>query len=103
MGYKLTVSPAARDDLDGIFEYIAKKLYAPSAAQNLIGKLEKAFLSLRDAPYRCELSRNALLADKGYRKLVVNHYIALYLVDDTAKRIIVARVFYGAMDYGKFI
>ena len=101
--YNLKIAPAAGDDLDGIYAYISETLSAPMAAQNLIDKIENSFLSLCVAPYRCELSRNEALRGKGYRRLVVNNYVALYLVDDHTKQVIVARVFYGAMDYEKYI
>jgi plasmid stabilization system protein ParE len=103
MIYKLKVTPAAGDDIDDIYSYIAETLSAPMAAQNLINKIENSFLSLRDAPYRCELSRNEILGNKGYHRLVINTYVALYLIDDAEKQVSVARVFHGGMDYEKFV
>ena len=101
--YKFKVTPAAADDLDAIDTYITDTLYAPAAALNLMAEFEKSFCSLCAAPYRCELSRNESLREKGYRRLVVKNYVALYLVDDTEKLVIIARVFYGAMDYEKYV
>lgn len=101
--YSLKITPAAEEDLDGIYSYISKTLSAPVAAQNLRQKIKKRFLSLRDNPYQCELSRNEILAGKGYRRAVVDNFVGLYLVDDAKKLVIVARVFYGAMDYEKYL
>jgi len=101
--YKYKVTPAAADDLDAIDTYISDKLHAPVAARELLEEYEGQFCSLCDFPYRCELSCNPVLAEKGYRRLVVNNYVALYLVDEVAKLVIVARVFYGAMDYEKYV
>ena len=101
--YKYKLTPAAADDLDSIDTYITEKLHAPIAALNLMEDFERNFCLLCDHPYICELSRNPVLAEKGYRKLVVNNYVALYLVDEAEKRIIIARAFYGAMDYEKYV
>ncbi len=101
--YKLKVVPAAEGDLDEIFNYISNSLLAPGPAQNLMDKIENSTKKLCDFPYKCELSRNELLGQKGYRKLVVDSYVILYLIDEQSKIVIIARVFYGAMDYGKYI
>jgi len=101
--YKLKITPAAAGDLDVIDTYITDTLCAPVAAQDLMAEFDKSFHSLCDAPFRCELSRNAVLKEKGYRRLVVNNYVSLYLVDETRRRVIIARVFYGAMDYEKYM
>ncbi|NLK53162.1 MAG: type II toxin-antitoxin system RelE/ParE family toxin [Syntrophomonadaceae bacterium] len=65
--------------------------------------IEKAILSLCDFPYRCQYSRNEVLRDRGYRRLVIHKYVVLYAVDDDNKTVIVMRVFYGAMDYEKYV
>lgn len=101
--YKLRITPAAEEDLDAIFAYVAEKLNAPVAALNLLDAFDNGFRSLCDTPYRCELSRNETLASKGYRRMVVHNHVALYLVNEPAKMVIIARVFYGAMDYEKYI
>jgi addiction module RelE/StbE family toxin len=99
--FNYKVTPAAASDLDAIDTYITDVLCAPSAAINLMDEFEKQFRSLCGNPYRCELSRNPVLADKGYRRLVVKNYVCLYLVDDEI--VIIVRVFYGAMDYEKYV
>ncbi|MCL1806362.1 MAG: type II toxin-antitoxin system RelE/ParE family toxin [Oscillospiraceae bacterium] len=41
--YNLKVTPAAENDLDGIYLHISETLKAPVAAQNLMDKLERRF------------------------------------------------------------
>lgn len=101
--FKLKVTPAAEHDLDEIYTYITNSLVALSVADNLLEDIEKQILSLCDFPHRCEYSRNEILRDKGYRKLVIHNYVVLYLVDDKSKTVIVMRVFFGAMDYEKYL
>jgi len=100
---KLKITPAAAGDLDAIDTYITNTLFAPMAAQDLIADFDKSFRSLCDAPYRCELSRNATLREKGYRRVVIGNYVGLYLVDETKKLLIIAHIFYGAMDYERYV
>jgi len=97
--YAFKLSPKADRDLDEIYQYIFLELKNPKAADDLIDDFEKAFINLEKFPQSCPLSVNALLKRKGYRKLVVNNYIALYKLDVKRKLIIIMHVFYGAMDY----
>lgn len=101
--FQLKVTPAAEHDLDELYYYITNNLVAPQAVDNLLDDIEKQILSLCDFPHRCEYSRNEILRDKGYRKLIIHNYVVPYLVDDTSKTVIVVRVFYGAMDYEKYV
>lgn len=101
--FQLRVTPAAEHDLNEIYYHITNNLGAPQAADNLLDDIEKQILSLCDFQHRCEYSRNEILRDKGYRKLVIHNYVVLYLVDDKSKTVIVMRVFHGAMDYKKYI
>ena len=101
--YNYKITPAAADDLDAIDTYISKKLHNPVAALDLMDEFERQFCSLCDFPYRCELSRNPILAEKGYRRLAVNNYVALYLVNEAEQLVIIARVFYGAMKYEEYV
>ena len=101
--YKLKITEAAFDDLDAIYKYIDEQLLEPVIAQNITDEIEKQIRSLTDFPHRCALSRNELLAKKGYRILVVKNYVAPYLVNESPKQVIVARVFHGSMDYEKYI
>jgi len=101
--YKLKITSAAENDLNEIYNYISNSVLATIPAQNLMEKIENSIQKLCEFPYKCELSRNELLRQKGYRKLVVDNYVAMYLVDEQSKAVKIARVFYGAMDYQKYI
>lgn len=101
--YKLKFTFSAEFDLNEIYIYISNNLSAPETAQRLMGRMEDSINKLCAFPFQCELSRNELLRAKGYRKLVVESYIVLYLVDEESKTVIIARVFYGSMDYDKYI
>jgi len=97
------VSDSAERDLEEILAYIAVKLDNPKAAANFADALDDKYAQLEDYPLLFELSRNAGLAAKGYRRFVINNYIALYLVDEDRHEVIISRIFYGKQNYTKYI
>jgi len=101
--FKFKLSPKAVRDIEKIFRYIFFELKNPKAASDLLDDFEKAFIRLEAFPESCPISCNAVLKQKGYRKLVVNNYIALYKLDNKRKLITVMHIFYGAMNYEKLV
>ena len=101
--YKLSIMPRAAIDLDSIFAYISNELSSPKAAQNLMLKVHNSFMRLRDVPESCPLCQDEILLAKGYRKLVVNNYIALYTVNHETRAVVVMRVFHGRQDYASYL
>ncbi|MDR3288070.1 MAG: type II toxin-antitoxin system RelE/ParE family toxin [Peptococcaceae bacterium] len=101
--YKVKFTPLANNDMDGMYEYIFDTLSAPMAAENLIEEIEKKIKRLADMPSSCPAVDDELLQAKGYRKLVVKNYIALYMVSDAEKLVTIMRVVYGMSDYEKNI
>jgi toxin ParE1/3/4 len=43
------------------------------------------------------------LKAKGYRKLFIHEYIALYTVDEQKKKVLIIRIIYGKRDYLKLL
>jgi addiction module RelE/StbE family toxin len=97
--YDLKIMPLAEEDLDGIFDYIANTLEAPVAANRLMMAIEKAMQSPRTSPRIGPKCRDEALNKKGYRKLIVDDYIAFYLVNDEERTVTVMRVIYGRRNY----
>ena len=101
--YMLSIMPRAAIDLDNIFTFISIELSSPKAAKNLMLMIEKSFMRLRDMPESCPLCQDEILFAKGYRKLVVSNYIALYTVNHETRAVIVMRVFHGRQDYASYL
>ena len=97
--YKLTEQAAL--EFEKIVEYLCVKLKSPQAASNF----EKEFLRLIDPaceqPEILPLSQHSRLAKLGYRKLLINRYIALYTYRDNV--IIVAHIFHQTQDYARLV
>ena len=82
MAYKVTISDSANHDLDEILTYISKTLANPKAAADFAAELEEKYTELETHPFLFEISRNARLAQRGYRRFVIGSYVALYLVNE---------------------
>jgi plasmid stabilization system protein ParE len=58
-------------------------------------KIEKAILNLKDMAHSHPKCLDETLNKKGYRKLIINNYIAFYTIDEEEKTVLVMRVLYG--------
>ena len=101
--YKFRITPACAADLEGIFRYISESASEPLAAMQLMEEIYHAFRKACDFPELHPLSQDENLKRRGYRKLVIKNYIALYLIDEKHRTVIYARTFYGGRDYSKLI
>ncbi len=90
---KISFEPAARDELNDIFEWIAKD--SPGAARRLIRRIEEK-IGLLAVPNLAYLGRPGLV--EGTRELIENPYIIIYKVDERSREIVVISVVHGARD-----
>ncbi|UMZ74524.1 type II toxin-antitoxin system RelE/ParE family toxin [Natranaerofaba carboxydovora] len=101
--FNLKVTPAAYADLDNIYKYIVNDLYNRPAAENLIDKIEEAFLRLREFPFFCNLVEDEILKNKGYRKLIIENYVGFYIINEEKNEVIIMRVLYSKQKYEDII
>lgn len=97
--YRLKITPIASQDLDEIYSYIATELFNGNAAENLMGKIEKSIMGLKDFPLSYNFVADEILRQKGYRKLVIDNYIAFYIVNEEEKQVVIMRVLNGRQKY----
>ncbi|WP_326839059.1 type II toxin-antitoxin system RelE/ParE family toxin [Clostridium aromativorans] len=64
-----------------------------------MSNFESKILRLKDFPYSCSLVIDETLKQRGYRKLIIDNYIAFYLVDDNKQQVIIMRILYGARNH----
>jgi len=93
--YEIIITPAAANDLEEIFRYIATELLDPQTATNLCDKIELEILNLdtmsdRHPPYKKEpwLSR-------GLRFFPVGNFLVFYINRESDCTVHVLRVMYG--------
>ena|SRR5450631_2711164 len=90
---RATFDPAAREELDGIFAFIAKD--NPRAALELILRIEAKVMRL-ESPQLTHMGRPGLV--EGTRELLEWPYIIVYKVFEGRDEIVVVSVVHGAQD-----
>ena len=89
--YKVKIYPAAKRDLQQIVDYL-NTLSAQAAL-----RYYEQISSLSHMPFRCPRPRDAALAAKGYRYLLVEKYLVFYVVvGDTVQ---IRRILYARRNY----
>ena len=101
--YAVNYSGEALDDLRAIYAYIANALLVPSTAAAQVERIRKEVRSLNFMPARYTLVDWEPWHSMGMHQLPVDNYVAYYLVDDAAKTVTVARIFYGGRDIEEII
>jgi addiction module RelE/StbE family toxin len=93
--YELLIFPSAQQDWQDIVDYVNG--LSPSAALKLYDEIVSGIGSLECLPLRCPLLKIPELRLKGYRLLVVQNYLVLYIVK--GKTVEIRRIMYGRRRY----
>ena len=101
--YEVTYLPLARQDMVDIVRYIGHDLNNPQAAGRLSEKLVEAVERLADFPYSAAAYSPIRPLRCEYRKLTVKNYCIFYWVDETQKRVTIARVIYGKRNTNRLL
>ncbi len=96
--YRVVYAPAALEDLDAIYSYIAFELKAPATARNQVNRIQKEVRSLDVFPGRYAKVDWEPWASAGMHKVPVDHFVVYYLMDSEALLVTIVRVFYGGRD-----
>jgi toxin ParE1/3/4 len=90
---KVTFEPAARDELDRIFVWIAKD--NPRAASDMLARIEQKIMRLAH-PELTHMGRRGLV--EGTRELIEWPYIIVYKVDEDLREVLILAVVHGAQN-----
>ena len=101
--YNLEYLPIAQQDMVDIVRYISHDLSNPSVAEKLALELIKAADGILTFPYGNPVYMPIKPLKYEYRKLIVESYIMFYWVDESQKKVTIARVIYGSRDYEKLL
>ncbi|RAK08107.1 addiction module RelE/StbE family toxin [Halanaerobium saccharolyticum] len=101
--YSLKITKQAYNDLDNIYSYIVSEFDDKASAKNLLNKIEDKVLRLKQFPLSGSLVADQVLQNKGYRKLIINKYVAFYLVNEDENEVVIMRVLSGRQKYQDFI
>ena len=92
--YKVKVNPRAIRELDNIYEYIANEKLVTKHAKGQVDRIKKAVLSLDTFPQSHQERNEGRYAGKGYRQLLIDHYIAIFRIDEPRKTVYVVTIQY---------
>lgn len=98
--YEIVFTDTAKEELEGIYNYISEHLLEVEVANRLMDKIEQNILRLEQNPYSC-LEVHIKPHNNLYRKLVIDNYVALYEIEETYKQVVIYRVLHGKRDYLK--
>ena len=91
--YRVIVTPAALEDLDGLTEYIKRD--SPQNALRVFNRLWQACQSLSTFPYRFAIRQNRRDASKTVRAIPVRPFIIYYRVDEKLRVVRVLTMRHG--------
>ena len=97
--YKALMTKPAADDLQTIVQYTSDELLEPVMAKNLVGKIKEIVMGLDKLPIRHALVTDEHLAAQGICKLIVENYIAFYVISEKDETVTVIRILYGRRDW----
>lgn len=92
--YNIKISPKAIRELDGIYEYIASEKLSPENARGQVERIKKAILSLDTFPQGHQERNEGRYADRGYRQLLIDNYIAIFRINEICKTVYVVTIQY---------
>lgn len=90
---QIVFEPAAREELEGVFDWIAKD--DPRAAIHMIARIEAKVMRLAN-PKLAHMGRPGLI--RGTRELLEWPYIIVYRVDERRSEVRIVSVVHGAQD-----
>lgn len=94
--FRVTITDKAMADMAAIYEYIAAELHAPDNAMRQYDRIANEIEALNLFPYRNKLFDSQPEHDLGFRRLLVDNYSVIYIVEDDTVTVI--RVLYSSSD-----
>lgn len=95
MNYTVEIVHAARLDLEDIARYVTQTLKEPQISVSLSHKLIQGIMSLSVFPARCPVVRDIPYEQTSVRRLLVENYSILYVIEPDRPVVTVLRVVYS--------
>ena len=97
--YEVIFADECIKEIDKVYEYIKKNLYAKDAAKKLMNKIEKLTNNLAFTPKMYVEIERYKETKRVYRRIIIDSYVLLYTIDEKKKQVYVAHMYYSGMDY----
>ncbi|MCR5685729.1 MAG: type II toxin-antitoxin system RelE/ParE family toxin [Lachnospiraceae bacterium] len=99
MNYSIHITSKAERDLNEALDYIEFNLLNPEAADGLLDNAEEMINALSIAPKKYKTVDDPVLAEWGVRLVIINNYLAFYIINDDTKTIHILRFLYGKRNW----
>ena len=83
--YQVKINPRAIRELNSIYEYIANKKSDIENGKKQLGRIKKAILKLATFPYSHQERTEGRYAKDGYRQLLIDNYIVIFVLMKSTK------------------
>ncbi|MFZ5597996.1 MAG: type II toxin-antitoxin system RelE/ParE family toxin [Bacillota bacterium] len=97
--YKVVIELPAQRDLQGILRYIADTLKEPAVARRIYTSIKEQIQALSQMPLRHSVVQDQPYAAMGVRKLLVENYIAFYIINEAKCEVHVLRILYNRREW----
>lgn len=101
--YKIVIERTAENDLSDILSYISNTLHEPIIAKKLYSEIKEKFLNLKSMPHRHKIVNEEPYRSVGIRMLLIENYIAFYIVDEENKTVHIFRILYNRRDWQRIL
>lgn len=97
--YKVIIELSAQRDLQSLLRYITDTLKEPVIAKRTYTSIKEQILTLNQMPLRNNIVQEQSYAAMGVRKLVVENYIAFYIIDEEKREVHILRILYNRREW----
>ena len=91
MSYSIHITSTAERDMINASNHIEFVLKNPKAADDLLDEAERKISSLADFPQKFKLVDDPVLVSWGVRFVVINGYLAFYVIAENVQKVIIVR------------
>ena len=92
--YKVLLYPKAYRDLEDVYSYIANEILEPEIAKRQLDRIWDALGSLSAFPYSHQDRLVGRYANKGYKQVIIDNYLAIYRINEKKKEVYVVTIHY---------
>lgn len=98
MSKRIVYTFQAKQDLEGIYEYIAYALCVPDTAHRIYQEIIQCVRSLKSMPERYPLYQEEPWHSQGVRFVPVKSYLVFYVVNSQKNIVSILRILYAGMN-----
>ncbi|MCM1089633.1 MAG: type II toxin-antitoxin system RelE/ParE family toxin [Butyrivibrio sp.] len=103
MSYNIHITAAAERDMITASDHIEFVLKNPKAADDLLNEAELKINALTDFPEKFKPVDDPVLASWGIRFVVVNGYLAFYVISEEIKQVTIVRFLFQKSNWNAIL